>query len=121
MNGFKEQTMALTTNYKSLAAKAPGRKSLSVSQQIRREHQRTAAWTPEPEPGRPSRPYIESRLHLPAGTKRYYLSVPSGRRTFKQAFDAGCRFDHSIGRWYIDNPVVLSDFTAWKPSLVQAK
>ena len=113
--------MGLTTNYKALAAKAPRKLSESVGQKIRRAHQKTATWIPEAPPAQPVRPSINSRLHLPAGTKRYSLSVPSGRWTFKQAFDAGCRFDHSIGRWYIDNPVVLSDFTAWKPSLVQAK
>ena len=56
-----------------------------------------------------------SKLSLSAGSKRYYLRVP--REKFDQAKNAGCQWDKSISRWYIDNPKFLADFANWKPAL----
>ena len=53
---------------------------------------------------------------VPEGVKRYYLSVPIERKL--QAHAAGCVWDKAMKRWYIDNPVNLSDFAHWHPSLV---
>lgn len=64
----------------------------------------------------PSKPAHLSTLPIPEGVKRYYLKVPRDRQ--RQAKDAGCKWDSSVRRWYIDNPL-LADFTAWQPTLLQ--
>jgi hypothetical protein len=61
----------------------------------------------------------KSTLPVPAGTKRYYLTVPWGKE--EKARAAGCKLDHSIHRWYIDNPQFVTDFANWRPSLVAPK
>ena len=113
--------MGMTINYQALAAKAPTKRQLRRAQERRQIVQKTLNQNDGKFVPVPQTPYHLSSLLVPPGTKRYYLSVPSGQRSFKQAFDAGCRWDKSIRRWFIDNPAVLSDFIAWKPSLVQAK
>ena len=55
-------------------------------------------------------------LQVPAGTKRYYLSVPYQRK--ERAAKAGCKWDANMMRWYVDNPENIADFAHWNPSLV---
>jgi len=68
-------------------------------------------------------PYVtascKSKLQIPDGTMRFYLRVPWGKE--RTAIAAGCRYDESISRWYIDNPSHPEDFANWKPSLVTGK
>lgn len=104
--------MALTIDYAGLRAAAPGKR-----------RSRRAAKPVEPRPPRAERqPYVAARaahltlLPVPAGVRRYYLKVPRNRDA--QARAAGCQWDASVNRWYVDNPV-LSDFTAWQPTLLQ--
>ncbi len=102
--------MGMTIDYGKLAAKSP--KALG----IRVHHPR-----PINDPGhRPDliavTPASKSTLEVPPGTTRYYLRVPYGRE--KQAIAAGCQFDQSIRRWYVDNPKYPADFANWKASRV---
>jgi len=103
--------MGLTTDYRRLAASAPKKA----------RHKSFA----DPTPPRDKALLIEqcavgkpahlSQLVPPLGVARYYLRVPASK--YQHALKAGCRWDTSIHRLYIDNPNPLSDFAAWKPSL----
>lgn len=109
--------MGLTINYEQLAKKAKLVKRSDKSGRRKKFHPRSA--NPTPEIPQPQTAAHLSKLEVPVGVKRYYLSIPSGKQ--KQAWDAQCKWDSSIRRWYVDDPEFLSDFTAWKPSLVNSK
>lgn len=100
----------MTINYEALAKKAPGKRG-------RKPKLREFSFDgPKPDAAlmAPATPAHLSTLPIPEGVKRYYLRVP--RERAKQAKDAGCQWDASVNRWYVDNPI-LSDFTAWHPTL----
>ncbi len=53
---------------------------------------------------------------VPSGTRRYIITIPRNRIDDAKKF--GCRFHVATKLWFIDNPVRIADFAAWRPALV---